>query len=117
MTRHLELHCEIIRAFGVIGGQAVDLDGLQVTFVDTAGLRDAADPIEQEGDAARLEHLRRRIRPFLLRRTKAEVVAELPPKTEIVQTVTLGEKQAKVYEAIRLTMQERVRLCHVADIG
>jgi SNF2 family DNA or RNA helicase len=66
-------------------------------------------PIEQEGDAARLEHLRRRIRPFLLRRTKAEVVAELPPKTEIVQTVTLGEKQAKVYEAIRLTMQERVR--------
>ena len=28
MTRHLELHGEIIRAFGVIGRQAVDLDGL-----------------------------------------------------------------------------------------
>ncbi len=66
-------------------------------------------PIEKHGDAPRLEFLRRRIRPFFLRRTKSEVAKDLPPKTEIVETLTLGERQAKVYEAIRLSMQARVR--------
>ena len=30
-----------------------DLDGLPVMFVDTAGLRDSDDPVEQEGRPAR----------------------------------------------------------------
>jgi tRNA modification GTPase len=29
--------------------EVVDLDGLRITLVDTAGLRDAADPVEAEG--------------------------------------------------------------------
>ncbi|GAB6050845.1 hypothetical protein JCM16106_16940 [Hydrogenophilus islandicus] len=66
-------------------------------------------PIEKHGDWARLDYLRHRIRPFLLRRTKAEVAEELPPKSEIVETLTLGERQAKVYEAIRVAMEARVR--------
>ena len=36
-------------------------------------------PIEKQGDAARRDLLARRVRPFLLRRTKEEVLAELPP--------------------------------------
>ncbi|GAB6079348.1 DEAD/DEAH box helicase [Hydrogenophilus hirschii] len=66
-------------------------------------------PIEKHHDTERLALLRRRIRPFLLRRTKAEVAQELPPKSEIVESVILGEKQAKIYEAIRIAMEARVR--------
>jgi superfamily II DNA or RNA helicase len=66
-------------------------------------------PIEKRGDEARRMMLARRIRPFLLRRTKAEVATELPPKTEIVETVEMAGPQRDVYESIRLAMHERVR--------
>ena len=66
-------------------------------------------PIEQHGDLDRQALLARRIGPFLLRRTKQEVAAELPPKTEIVQPIELGSAQAELYESIRATMDKRVR--------
>jgi SNF2 family DNA or RNA helicase len=53
--------------------------------------------------------LARRLKPFLLRRTKSEVEADLPAKTEIVQRVLLEGDQRDLYEAIRLTMHEKVR--------
>ncbi len=49
----------------------------------TAFGRTWRSPIEKRGDPERAAALRRRVRPFLLRRTKAEVATELPPKTEI----------------------------------
>ena len=66
-------------------------------------------PIEKNGDDARRLLLARRLKPFLLRRTKGEVEADLPAKTEIVQRVVLGGDQRDLYETIRLTMHERVR--------
>src|SRR5690606_16541122 len=42
-------------------------------------------PIEKEHDAEKLARLQRRLRPFLLRRRKEEVAAELPPKQEQVR--------------------------------
>ena len=66
-------------------------------------------PIEQHGDVARQALLARRIAPFLLRRTKAEVAAELPAKTEMMQPIELGPAQAELYESIRATMDKRVR--------
>jgi SNF2 family DNA or RNA helicase len=66
-------------------------------------------PIEQHRDPDRQERLARRVAPFLLRRRKQDVASELPPKTEIVKSVTLGEPQAALYEAIRLSMEKRVR--------
>ena len=51
----------------------------------------------------------RRLKPFLLRRTKQQVAAELPEKTEIVQTVMLEGKQRDFYETIRLAMDKKVR--------
>ena len=41
-------------------------------------------PIEREGDSARRNFLARRIKPFLLRRTKAEVAKDLPPKAQVI---------------------------------
>jgi SNF2 family DNA or RNA helicase len=66
-------------------------------------------PIEKQGDAERQTLLARYVRPFLLRRTKALVAAELPPKTEIVESVSMDAEQRNLYEAIRLTMHSKVR--------
>lgn len=66
-------------------------------------------PIEKHGDAERQAALHRRVRPFLLRRTKEDVLAELPPKTEITEPVEMQASQRAVYEAIRLSMHAKVK--------
>ncbi len=66
-------------------------------------------PIERHHDASRRELLRKRIAPFLLRRTKEKVAPELPPKTEIIETVALTGSQRDLYEALRLALHEKVR--------
>ncbi|MFA7241820.1 MAG: DEAD/DEAH box helicase [Sulfuricellaceae bacterium] len=67
-------------------------------------------PIEKQGDTGRRGGLARRIAPFLLRRTKAQVAGELPPKTEIVRYCELGGAQRDLYEAVRVAMHEKVRM-------
>lgn len=57
-----------------------------------------ANPVEKEGDAAALARFRKRVRPFLLRRTKELVAKDLPPKQEQVLEVQLTSKHRKVYE-------------------
>jgi SNF2 family DNA or RNA helicase len=54
-------------------------------------------PIER-GDNRSLERFRRRIGPFLLRRTKELVAPELPPKQEQVLEVTLGDRHRSIYD-------------------
>ncbi|MEO5607183.1 MAG: DEAD/DEAH box helicase, partial [Polaromonas sp.] len=66
-------------------------------------------PIEKEGDSQRLEQLRRRITPFMLRRTKREVATELPDKIESISSIELTGKQADLYETIRLSTEKAVR--------
>ena len=66
-------------------------------------------PIEKLGDSERMTQLRARVTPFMLRRTKAVVETELPPKVETVMRVELSGKQADLYETIRLGMEKTVR--------
>lgn len=66
-------------------------------------------PIETNGDASAQARLNRRIRPFMLRRTKEEVASELPPKTEIIDYIELSKPQQQLYEAVRVSMDEKVR--------
>jgi superfamily II DNA or RNA helicase len=66
-------------------------------------------PIEVHGDSEQRTRLSRRVAPFMLRRTKQEVATELPSKTEIIRSVPLYDKQAALYESIRLTMEKKVR--------
>ena len=69
-------------------------------------------PIVRERDTAAQERLARRLRPFLLRRLKREVAADLPPKIEQVSLCDLTEDQRAVYtqvlEASRREMLEAV---------
>jgi SNF2 family DNA or RNA helicase len=46
-------------------------------------VRRFATPIERNRDSGALQALRALIRPFILRRTKSAVLAELPPRTEV----------------------------------
>ena len=74
------------------------------------------NPIEKHGDAARQVMLNKRVRPFMLRRTKGEVATELPPKTEIFDVVEMEQAQRAIYDGIRLAMHSRVRAA-IADKG
>lgn len=57
------------------------------------------NPVDQFGDRKRALELQRRIRPFILRRTKAQVARELPEKTEMVLYCEMGPRQQAVYDA------------------
>ncbi len=48
--------------------------------------------------------LRAMVRPFLLRRTKREVLKELPPKQEIDQVVAPTARQRRLYDALSATL-------------
>jgi superfamily II DNA or RNA helicase len=66
-------------------------------------------PIEKNNDATCRAQLIQRIQPFILRRTKAEVATELPPKHTILRRITLAPDQRELYETIRGTLYETVR--------
>ena len=66
-------------------------------------------PIEKKQDGERRAVLAARVKPFLLRRTKALVAADLPPKTEILRPLELAGPQRDLYETVRLAMHEKVR--------
>ncbi|TDM06116.1 MAG: DNA helicase [Ideonella sp. MAG2] len=67
-----------------------------------------AGPIERQQDPAVRQRLRRIIAPFLLRRTKAQVLQDLPPRTEIVHLVQPSEAERALQEALRRQAREEV---------
>ncbi|HEX5064210.1 MAG TPA: DEAD/DEAH box helicase [Kofleriaceae bacterium] len=73
-------------------------------------------PIEERGDKVRLEALRDRVRPFILRRTKDAVAPELPHKTQLVRAVELTGAQRELYESIRVAAHGQVRQ-HIRQRG
>jgi superfamily II DNA or RNA helicase len=76
---------------------------------ETTFRRTFRTPIEKHGDPVAQAFLTRRLKPFMLRRTKQEVAKELPPKTEIVEHVRLDGPQRDLYETVRVLMHEKVR--------
>ena len=73
-----------------------------------------AGPIERAQDkrteaGARLR-LRRLIQPFILRRTKSQVLAELPSRTEIVMQVDLSPQEMALYESLRRAALEKLAM-------
>ncbi|MFI4962917.1 MAG: SNF2-related protein [Legionellales bacterium] len=66
-------------------------------------------PIEKYADLDRRELLARRVKPFMLRRTKNQVASELPPKTEMTRIIEIEGPQRDLYEAIRMSMEKKVR--------
>jgi len=77
--------------------------------IEQFNLRFAA-PIEKPQDhraeVGARNRLRRLIQPFMLRRTKAQVLTELPPRTEITLEVDLSAEETALYESLRRTALE-----------
>ncbi|MDP2307656.1 MAG: DEAD/DEAH box helicase [Pseudomonadota bacterium] len=59
-----------------------------------------SNPIDN-GDRRAQQNLRRRIRPFVLRRLKGEVAKDLPPRTDVVLRCTLSDEERVIYEGVR----------------
>jgi superfamily II DNA or RNA helicase/tetratricopeptide (TPR) repeat protein len=60
-----------------------------------------ANPIERQQDKQARSKLKKLIQPFLLRRTKNQVLQELPERTEITLHVELSKEEMAFYEALR----------------
>lgn len=60
-----------------------------------------AVPVEKFQDKQARNKLKKLIQPFLLRRTKNQVLEELPSRTEITLYVDLSEAEKALYEAVR----------------
>jgi len=66
------------------------------------------NPIEGGHDKDRQQQLKRIIQPFMLRRTKQEVVSELPDKQEITLPIQLSTEEMSIYELIRLEAKSQL---------
>ncbi len=69
-------------------------------------------PIARDNDTRAKAALKALIRPFLLRRTKAQVLAELPPRTEQTLLIEQEPEERAFYEALRRRALERLE-----DVG
>jgi len=56
-------------------------------------------PIEKERDPMATQKLNRLIEPFILRRTKEQVAADLPPVMEELLTIAMTPEQQELYES------------------
>lgn len=60
-----------------------------------------AGPIERQRDREAQHILKRLVGPFVLRRTKSEVLQDLPARTELILRITPESAEAAHYEALR----------------
>ncbi len=74
-------------------------------------------PIENEDNHGMQRHLKKIIAPFMLRRTKSEVVDELPDKTEIKISVDLTDEETAVYETIRVRAEQQLQEQNRVDVN
>ena len=65
-------------------------------------------PIEVDKDSNARRALSKVVRPFILRRTKAEVLEELPSRTEQVLYAELSDEERALYESVRLKALEDI---------
>jgi superfamily II DNA or RNA helicase len=67
-----------------------------------------ANAIERNQDKQARNRLKKLIQPFILRRTKTQVLDELPARTEITLQVELSAQEMAFYEALRREAVEKL---------
>ncbi len=65
-------------------------------------------PIAADRESPVAAELRAVVRPFLLRRTKDEVLRDLPPKIEVDRVVTLHHADKRMYDALAHALRESI---------
>jgi superfamily II DNA or RNA helicase len=66
-------------------------------------------PIHRCGDTAQLELLQKKIHPFILRRTKAEVLKDLPERLEVPVRLEMTARQKDYYETVRSSTAKGIK--------
>src|SRR5690606_18891223 len=61
-----------------------------------------------DGQRGVADALRKKIRPFVLRRLKKEVASELPPRSDRVHHVVLDARERAVYDAVRAATRTEI---------
>ncbi len=90
--------------------------GTQEQFDETYR-NSSGKPGEEDEMRKKLNALKQRVGPLILRRTKDQVATELPPKTELVHRIELHTDQKDLYETVRAMMNKRVRQAIAAKGG
>jgi len=75
----------------------------------TAFNRNYVVPISKDNDQQAMQELQRKIAPFIMRRTKKEVLKDLPDKVEQVIFVDMSAAQAALYESRRLYYKDLIK--------
>ncbi|MDR0704152.1 MAG: DEAD/DEAH box helicase [Planctomycetaceae bacterium] len=70
--------------------------GTQKSFEDRFAV-----PVHRDHSSGARNTLRRLVHPFILRRTKSQVLEELPARTEIVREIELSKEEMAFYETTR----------------
>ncbi|MCS6967999.1 MAG: SNF2-related protein [Cytophagales bacterium] len=73
-------------------------------------------PIEKKNDLQRLSKLQALVKPFILRRTKSQVAADLPEKTEQVYFCQMTPLQEEIYEKTKAKYRNEI-LSHIERNG
>jgi superfamily II DNA or RNA helicase len=71
-----------------------------------------ASPIERDASAEAEAELRELVRPYVLRRMKKDVLAELPPITEVEHAVYLSPDERTLYTLLRQQIYEKLYTSH-----
>ena len=96
VTTGTPIQNNVVDLFSLFGFLNRGLLGSQKRFRENFAL-----PVSRDGDPAARTRLRRLIAPFVLRRVKADVLDDLPPRTEVTLHVEMSPEEAALYEALR----------------
>jgi SNF2 family DNA or RNA helicase len=67
-----------------------------------------SSPIDKFKSSKRAAELQQKIAPFILRRTKEQVAAELPEKTEMILHCAMGAEQRSIYDAYETEFRDYI---------
>ncbi len=65
---------------------------------------------------ADMQYLRNKVKPLMLRRTKSQILKELPEKTVSVMKIPFSEEQLKIYRDVALSWNQKVK-DSIQDVG
>lgn len=102
--RELGARCELRSILSGTPVQNEPLELLSLLGFLMPDLELADDVTNEDVDA-----LRRVLAPFVLRRVKRDVLASLPPKTEMVVSIELDDKDRAVYDSVLARHQHEAR--------
>src|SRR6056297_26990 len=71
-------------------------------------VNDYQKAISKHDNENKLQELNMKIKPFILRRTKGEVLKELPPKIVQVSSIPLNKKQDQLYDEVLSSIKQEL---------